>query len=61
MLMLLCAAEDSKWMHIILEKFGAMATNVANTNRLQDMGPSPLLESHILGVCQNYGAFMGPA
>jgi len=27
---------ESKWMHIVLERFDAMATNVANTNRLQE-------------------------
>ena len=27
---------DSKWMHIVLPRFGAMATNVANTTRLQE-------------------------
>ena len=28
--------EESKWMHIVLERFDSMATNVANTNRLQE-------------------------
>ncbi|CAE6949456.1 unnamed protein product [Symbiodinium natans] len=27
---------DSKWMHVVLERFDAMATNVANTTRLQE-------------------------
>lgn len=27
---------ESKWMHIVLERFDSMATNVANTNRLQE-------------------------
>jgi len=27
---------ESKWMHTVLERFDAMATNVANTNRLQE-------------------------
>ena len=27
---------DSKWMHIVLERFDGMATNVANTTRLQE-------------------------